>query len=59
MVKQCEKEGFLQEKTKKDFEKFVEEFNKNKDGNNKDNKEINDNMIIGDVNISQNEEELG
>ena len=58
LVKQCEKEGFLQEKTKKDFEKFVEEFNKNKDGNNKDNKEINDNMIIEDVNISQNEEEL-
>ena len=55
LVKQCEKEGFLQEKTKKEFEKFVEDFNKNK---NKENiSDIND-MIVENVNISSNEEEL-
>ena len=55
LVKQCEKEGFLQEKTKKEFEKFVEEFNKNK---NKENINDTDDMIIESVNISSNEEEL-
>ena len=55
LVKQCEKEGFLQEKTKKEFEKFMEDFNKNK---NKENiSDIND-MIVENVNISSNEEEL-
>ena len=55
LVKQCEKEGFLQEKTKKEFEKFVEDYNKNK---NKENiSDIND-MIVENVNISSNEEEL-
>ena len=55
LVNQCEKEGFLQEKTKKEFEKFVEEFNKNK---NKENiNDIND-MVIETVDISSGEDEL-
>ena len=55
LVKQCEKEGFLQEKTKKEFEKFVEEFNKNK--NNANISDTND-MIVENVEISSGEEEL-
>ena len=55
LVKQCEKEGFLQEKTKKEFEKFVEEFNKNK--NNANNNDNND-MIVENVEISSGEDEL-
>ena len=55
LVKQCEKEGFLQEKTKKEFEKFVEEFNKNK---NKENINDTSDMIVETVTISSNEEEL-
>ena len=55
LVKQCEKEGFLQEKTKKEFEKFVEEFSKDK---NNSNIEENKDMIIETVEISSNEEEL-
>ena len=54
LVKQCEKEGFLQDKTKKDFDKFVEDYNKNKI---KD--EVYDNdMIVENITISSNEEEL-
>ena len=52
LVKQCEKEGFLQEKTKKEFEKFVEEFNKNK--NNANISDTND-MIVENVEISSGE----
>ena len=55
LVKQCEKEGFLQEKTKKEFEKFVEEFNKNK--NNANISDTND-MIVENVEISSGEDEL-
>ena len=45
----------MQEKTKKEFEKFVEEFNKNK---NKENiNDIND-MVIETVDISSGEDEL-
>ena len=55
LVKQCEKEGFLQEKTKKEFEKFVEDFNKNK---NKENINDTNDMIVENVVISSNEEEL-
>ena len=55
LVKQCEKEGFLQEKTKKEFEKFVEEFNKNK---NNANISDNNDMIVENVEISSGEEEL-
>ena len=54
LVKQCEKEGFLQDKTKKEFDKFVEDYNKNKL---KD--EVYDNdMIVENITISSNEEEL-
>ena len=54
LVKQCEKEGFLQDKTKKEFDKFVEDYNKNKI---KD--EVYDNdMIVENITISSNEEEL-
>ena len=55
LVKQCEKEGFLQEKTKKEFEKFVEEFNKNK---NNANISDNNDMIVENVEISSGEDEL-
>ena len=55
LVKQCEKEGFLQEKTKKEFEKFVEEFNQNK---NNANISDNNDMIVENVEISSGEEEL-
>ena len=56
LVKQCEKEGFLLDKTKKEFEKFVEEYNNNK---NKEKDYNNDNnMIVENVTISSNEEEL-
>ena len=58
LVKQCEKEGFLEDKTKKDFGEFVEEYNNNKDKKDNDNKIINNDMIIEDVDISKNEEEL-
>ena len=55
LVKQCENEGYLLENTKREFDKFVEEYNKNK--NNSDKNE-NWNMVIEDVPISQNEKEL-
>ena len=56
LVKQCEKEGFLLDKTKKEFEKFVEEYNNNK---NKEKDYNNDNnMIVENVTISSSEEEL-
>ena len=55
LVKQCEKEGFLQEKTKKEFEKFVEEFNQNK---NNANISDNNDMIVENVEISSGEDEL-
>ena len=54
LVKQCEKEGFLQDKTKKEFDKFVEDYNNNKikeEGYNND-------MIVENITISSNEEEL-
>ena len=63
LVKQCENEGYLLDKTKRDFEKFVEEYNNN-NNNNKNNKNDdvdkneNWNMNIEDVPISQNEQEL-
>ena len=53
LVNQCEKEGFLQDKTKKEFEKFVEDYNKNKI-----NIEDNNDMIVENITISSNEEEL-
>ena len=54
LVKQCENEGFLLEKTKKDFDKFVNEYN-----NNPNNLDIDDTkMIIEDVKISEDEKEL-
>ena len=53
LVNQCEKEGFLQDKTKKEFEKFVQDYNKNKI-----NIEQNDDMIVENITISSNEEEL-
>ena len=54
LVKQCEKEGFLQDKTKKEFDKFVEDYNKNKI---KD-EVYNNDMIVENITISSNEEEL-
>lgn len=55
LVKQCENEGFLQEKTKRDFEKFVQEYNNNQKNLDKiDDKK----MVIEDVEVSKNEEEL-
>ena len=55
LVKQCENEGFLLEKTKKDFDKFVEEFN-NKNVDKDKNEDWN--MNFKDVPISSNEQEL-
>ena len=54
LVKQCENEGFLLEKTKRDFEKFVEDYNNDKIDLDKDK----DNMVIENVQISPNEQEL-
>ena len=54
LVQQCENEGFLLEKTKKDFEKFVEDYNNDKINLEQDG----DNMIVEDVKISANEQEL-
>jgi hypothetical protein len=56
LVKQCENEGFLLEKTKKDFDKFVEEYNNNKDKAVDKNEDYN--MTFENVPISPNEEEL-
>ena len=56
LVKQCENEGFLLEKTKKDFDKFVEEYNNNKDKAVDKNEDWN--MTFENVPISPNEEEL-
>ena len=53
LVKLCENEGFLQEKTKKEFEKFVEDYN----NSNKTDFELNE-MVVEDVPISPNGEEL-
>lgn len=54
LVKQCEKEGFLQDKTKKDFEKFVDDYKNNKIKE----EEYNNDMIVENITISSNEEEL-
>ena len=54
LVNQCENEGFLLEKTKRDFEKFVEDYNNDKINLEEDG----DNMIVEDVKISPNEQEL-
>ncbi len=56
LVKQCENEGFLLEKTKKDFDKFVEEFNNNKNVDKDKNEDWN--MSFKDVPISSSEQEL-
>ena len=56
LVKQCENEGFLLEKTKKDFDKFVEEYNNSKDKAVDKNEDYN--MTFENVPISPNEEEL-
>jgi len=54
LVNQCENEGFLLEKTKRDFEKFVEDYNNDKINLEQDG----DNMIVEDIKISANEQEL-
>ena len=54
LVKQCEKEGFLLDKTKKDFDKFVDEYKNNKIKE----EEYNNDMIVENITISSNEEEL-
>ena len=54
LVKQCEKEGFLQDKTKKDFEKFVDDYKNNKIKE----EEYNNDMIVENIIISSNEKEL-
>jgi len=56
LVKQCENEGFLLEKTKRDFDKFVEEYNNN--SNKIMDKNENTNMVFEDVPISPDEQEL-
>ena len=54
LVKQCEKEGFLQDKTKKEFDKFVEDYKNNKIKED----EYNNEMIVENITLSSNEEEL-
>ena len=54
LVKQCEKEGFLLDKTKKDFDKFVDDYKNNKIKE----EEYNNDMIVENITISSNEEEL-
>ena len=54
LVKQCEKEGFLLDKTKKDFDKFVDNYKNNKIKE----EEYNNDMIVENITISSNEEEL-
>ena len=55
LVKQCENEGFLLDKTKRDFERFVDEYT-----NDKIDLDKNENfgMVVENVEISKNGEEL-
>ena len=55
LVKQCENEGFLLEKTKRDFEKFVDDYTNDKIDLDKDD---NFGMVVENVEISKEEEEL-
>ena len=55
LVKQCENEGFLLEKTKRDFEKFVDDYTNDKIDFDKDD---NFGMVVENVEISKEEEEL-
>ena len=55
LVKQCENEGFLLEKTKRDFEKFVDDYTNDKIDLDKDG---NLGMVVENVDISKEEEEL-